>query len=97
MPTNLVVIMSGHYDEFYKRVTFDFPELRKATLNYYENEPIEHMPNTGVTVRKYHDILQLVWDIHQPTMCEGELLCMGCGLHFVYPCPTVQGLKKNLN
>ena len=73
-------------------------ELLEKTLEQYNQEPINHSPATGVTVRLYKDTLQLIYDVHQTLINEtGEEVCMGCGLHFVYPCPTIQALEKGLS
>jgi len=47
-------------------------------------------------IGKQQKALCAVVKVHKPSRLQSETLCLGCGCEFVWPCPTIQAIEKEL-
>jgi hypothetical protein len=69
-------------------------DLLEKVANYNKDE------GTQIALGEVNDALtalSLVIAIHKPSRLQNQTLCLGCGCEFVWPCPTIQGIRRELN
>jgi len=68
-------------------------DLLEKVVQYNKDEGIQ------IALGEVNDALSalaLVVKIHKPSRLQNQTLCLGCGTTFVWPCPTIQGIRREL-